>query len=218
MNQRGTLPPAARVASTDGHGRRTASAAARNAPAIVQMLRDVAPSKGRALEIASGTGQHIVQLATALPGLSWQPSDVDPARLTSIAAWAADALLPNLRPACQLDATKAGWAEEHASQDVILLVNLLHLIGDTATQVLISESAKALAPGGIVILYGPFMRSGVLTSAGDRAFHESLREADPDMGYKDDTIVLNKLRAAGLTPTDRVEMPANNLTIIAQKI
>ena len=127
MNQRGTLPPAARVASTDGHGRLTASAAARNAPAIVQMLRDVAPSKGRALEIASGTGQHIVQLATALPGLSWQPSDVDPARLTSIAAWAADALLPNLRPACQLDATKAGWAEEHASQDVILLVNLLHL-------------------------------------------------------------------------------------------
>ena len=62
------------------------------------------------------------------------------------------------------------------------------------------------------------MRSGVLTSAGDRAFHESLREADPDMGYKDDTIVLNKLRAAGLTPMDRVEMPANNLTIMAQKI
>ncbi|HAM90641.1 MAG TPA: methyltransferase, partial [Rhodobacteraceae bacterium] len=85
------------------------------------MLRDVAPATGHALEIASGTGQHIVQLAAALPGLIWQPSDIDPARLASIAAWADDAPLPNLRSACRLDATKVGWAEKHANQDVILL-------------------------------------------------------------------------------------------------
>ena len=217
MNQRGALPSTKREVSTGDNGRLNAPAAVRNADAIVQMLRDVAPATGHALEIASGTGQHIVQLAAALPGLIWQPSDIDPARLASIAAWADDAPLQNLRSACRLDATKVGWAEKHANQDVILLINLLHLISDAATQALIDEIAKALAPGGIIILYGPFMRSGVLTSAGDQAFHARLREADPDLGYKDDRTVLTKLKAAGLTPLDPVEMPANNLTIMAQK-
>ena len=148
MNQRGALPSIKREVSTGDNGRLNAPAAVRNADAIVQMLRDVAPATGHALEIASGTGQHIVQLAAALPGLIWQPSDIDPARLASIAAWADDAPLPNLRSACRLDATKVGWAEKHANQDVILLINLLHLISDAATQALIDEIAKALAPGG----------------------------------------------------------------------
>ena len=99
MNQRGALPPITREVSTGDNGRLNAPAAVRNAEAIVQMLRDVAPATGHALEIASGTGQHIVQLAAALPELIWQPSDIDPARLASIAAWADDAPLPNAAPA-----------------------------------------------------------------------------------------------------------------------
>ena len=108
MNQRCALPPITRKVSTCDNGLLNAPAAVRNADAIVQMLRDVAPATGHALEIASGTGQHIVQLAAALPGLIWQPSDIDPARLASIAAWANDAPLQNLRSACRLDATKVG--------------------------------------------------------------------------------------------------------------
>ena len=216
MNPR-ALPPTASLASAERHGRLNAAAAERNAAAVIRMVRDVVPATGRALEIASGTGQHIVQLAAALPELIWQPSDVDPARLVSIAAWSADSPLANLRPACRLDATAPGWAEAHTAQDVILLVNLLHLISGDEAQTLIDESAKALAFGGIIILYGPFMRSGVLTSAGDLAFHASLRNTNQQLGYKNDMAVLDMLKAARLTSLEPVEMPANNLALMARK-
>ena len=217
MNPR-ALPPTASLASAERHGRLNAAAAERNAAAVIRMVRDVVPATGRALEIASGTGQHIVQLAAALPELIWQPSDVDPARLVSIAAWSADSPLANLRPACRLDATAPGWAEAYTAQDVILLVNLLHLISSDEAQTLIDESAKALVFGGIIILYGPFMRSGVLTSAGDLAFHASLRDTNQQLGYKNDMAVLDMLKAAGLTPLEPVKMPANNMALMARKL
>ncbi|MDG2403683.1 MAG: DUF938 domain-containing protein [Paracoccaceae bacterium] len=46
--------------------------------------------------------------AAALPHIIWQLSDVDPARLDSIAAWLAQTSLPSLRPAYRLDTTAAG--------------------------------------------------------------------------------------------------------------
>ena len=189
----------------------------RNAAAIVQMVGRVAPAKGYTLEIASGTGQHIVQLAAALPNIIWQPSDVDPARLDSIAAWLAQTPLPNLRPACRLDATAAGWAKTHGAQDLILLLNLLHLITAAEAKTLIFEMATALAPGGIAILYEPFMRSGVLTNAADVTFHQHLTETNPELGYKKDAFVLGLLSTAGLSLLPTVVMPANNLTLMAQK-
>ena len=175
------LPANASITHLQG-GRLNAPAAARNAAAIVQMMGPVAPAKGYVLEIASGTGQHIVQLAAALPNIIWQPSDVDPARLDSIAAWLAQTPRPNLRPACRLDATAAGWARTHGAQDLILLVNLLHLITAAEAKTLIFEMATALAPGGIAILYEPFMRSGVLTNAADVTFHQHLTETNPELG------------------------------------
>ena len=210
------LPANASITHLQG-GRLNAPAAARNAAAIVQMMGPVAPAKGYVLEIASGTGQHIVQLAAALPNIIWQPSDVDPARLDSIAAWLAQTPLPNLRPACRLDATAAGWAKTHGAQDLILLVNLLHLITAAEAKTLIFEMATALAPGGIAILYEPFMRSGVLTNAADVTFHQHLTETNPELGYKKDSFVLGLLSTAGLSPLPPVVMPANNLTLMAQK-
>ena len=181
------------------------------------MVGRVAPAKGYTLEIASGTGQHIVQLAAALPNIIWQPSDVDPARLDSIAAWLAQTPLSNLRPACRLDATAAGWAKTHGAQDLILLLNLLHLITAAEAKTLIFEMATALATQGIAILYGPFMLSCVLTSAADVTFHQHLTETNPELGYKNDALVLELLSTAGLTPLNPVVMPANNLALMAQK-
>src|SRR5687767_2661579 len=93
--------------------KRCAPAAERNAGPILAVLRDVLPERGTVLEIASGTGQHAVHMARALPGITWQPTDPDPDARASIAAWVAETGLPNLRPPLPLDVTRE-WPLDHA--------------------------------------------------------------------------------------------------------
>ena len=199
--------------------RLTSAAAQRNEEVILEQLRQVLPEHGIVLEIASGTGQHIVQLAFALPHLIWQPSDADEARVKSIRRWSVDQYqyLTNLKPPCLLDATAEGWAAEYHDQDLILLVNLLHLISTKETKILVEEMSKALTSNGLSIIYGPFMRSGKLTSKSDIQFHQSLINADPDLGYKNDVDMLNLFGEAGLMHLSTENMPANNLAFILQK-
>jgi len=215
MTYRRALPQNASVATPDEAGRLFAPAAARNADAIIALLRHHGPDAGTALEIASGTGQHVAQFATALPEVIWQPSEVDSARRESIAAWTADA--KNVQPALALDATEPGWAAQHHGYDLVLTINLLHLISTAEAQALITEAAQALSPGGVFILYGPFLRDGETTSEGDAQFHHSLTDTDPEIGYKDDFDVIDWLHAAGLELVDVVEMPANNLSFAARR-
>ena len=215
MPRRDSLPENASTAAALGGGKLTAPAAERNAGPIADLVAEFAPESGRALELASGTGQHAVALARRLPGLDWQPSEIDEARLASIRAWAAEAGLPNLRAPVTLDATAPGWAAGQAPRELILVINLLHLISAAECETLISEAARALAPGGVLVIYGPFMRAGELTSEGDRAFHARLTAADPEIGYKDDFDTLDMIVAAGLAPRAVIEMPANNLGLVA---
>ena len=146
------LPETASIANYESDGRLNAPSALRNAEPIVELVREIAIKSGNALEIASGTGQHVVKLAAALPHLDWQPSDVDETRIKSIRCWSDDHHLTNLKPPCLLDATKEGWAAEHHGQDLILLVNLLHLISIEETKILVKEVSKALAPKGVLSL------------------------------------------------------------------
>ena len=217
MVHRQNLPDTASVANYESNGRLNAPSAARNAAPIVELVRKTAIKAGNALEIASGTGQHIVKLASALPHLNWQPSDVDEARIKSIRSWSDDEHLTNLKPPCLLDATAEGWAAEHRDQDLILLVNLLHLISTKETKILVEEISKALVSKGLSIIYGPFMRSGKLTSKSDMEFHQSLINTDPGLGYKNDIDMLNLFGEAGLTHLSTENMPANNLAFILQK-
>lgn len=212
------LPPSASVATPEDGAKLVAPAATRNADALTDLLTDCAPTSGKALEIASGTGQHVTRFAAALPGLFWQPTDVDPARCASIDAYAAEAGLPNLAPATRLDATTPGWAAQHPDQDLIVLINLLHLISTAEVKTLITQAAAALAPQGTLIFYGPFKRAGALTSAGDQRFDAQLRGADPLIGYKDDLDIREWLGNAGLADIRTREMPANNLAFIARKL
>ena len=217
MVHRQNLPDTASVANYESNGRLNAPSAARNAAPIVELVRKTAIKAGNALEIASGTGQHIVKLASVLPHLSWQPSDVDEARIKSIRSWSDDEHLTNLKPPCLLDATAEGWAAEHRDQDLILLVNLLHLISTKETIILVEEMSKALVSKGLSIIYGPFMRSGKLTSKSDMEFHQSLINTDPGLGYKNDIDMLNLFGEAGLMHLSTENMPANNLAFILQK-
>ncbi|MDU9002835.1 DUF938 domain-containing protein [Sedimentitalea todarodis] len=212
-----TVPETASVATPTEGGRLCAPSAERNCQPLCNLLTKVAPEQGAALEIASGTGQHIFAFAACLPGLTWQPTEPDPTRRASIDTYVAEAGLSNLSPARDLDAAVPGWGAAHRGQSLIVLVNLLHLISTAEVQTLIDEAAQALGPGGRFVIYGPFMRAGELTSEGDERFHASLRAMDPEIGYKDDFDVLDIALAAGLTPVDVVEMPANNLALVLEK-
>ena len=142
------LPDTASVAHPGPDGRLYAPSAQRNADAIAALLDAHLPATGRMLELASGTGEHAVAFAARFPGIDWQPSDVAPERLASIDAHVRAAGLPNLRSPRRLDATAPGWAALTDPVDVILLVNLFHLIPTPAAQTLLTEAAAALAPAG----------------------------------------------------------------------
>lgn len=211
------LPPTASVAHQAEGAKLCAPSAERNAPVLTQALASIAPPEGQALELASGTGQHVVAFASALPGLIWQPSEIDATRRASIDDHAAEAALPNLRPALPLDATAPGWGAVHAGQSLIVLINLLHLISAPEARILIGEVAQALAPGGRFALYGPFLRDGHTTSEGDARFHASLIAEDPEIGYKDVAAVRDWMAEAGLTLIETRAMPANNLLLAAER-
>lgn len=217
MPRRLNLPDSASVATPGSDGRLHAPSAARNAGAICALVADHAPAHGTALEIASGTGQHVAALSRHLPDLTWQPSDIDPTRRASIDAWVSDTSAPNVLPAIALDATAPGWAQRHPDNALILLVNLLHLISHGEARTLIGEAAQALRPHGVFVLYGPFLRDGETTSDGDARFHASLHQQDPEIGYKDNWEVIDWLQAHGLELVEVVEMPANNLAFVSRK-
>lgn len=216
MTRRLILPDSP-VDTADEAGRISAPSALRNRDLIRAELQRLAPATGRALEIASGTGEHVIRFAAAMPGLDWQPSDPDPSRRASIAAWVAEAGLGNIRAPLDLNASEAGWAARHGPVEMVVLVNLLHLISEAEAATVLSETAKALAPGGIFALYGPFLRDGEATSDGDAAFDARLRAQDPEIGYKDVIDVCARTVAAGLAHVETVAMPANNLLLVFER-
>ena len=217
MVLRQKLPPTASVVHKTRLGQLHSPAAERNVGDIVRVVCEYSPSSGNALEIASGTGQHIVELAAALPSLIWQPSDVDPDRLASITARSSEKQFANLLPPVNLDVTCTAWADLCPKQNFILLVNLLHLVSDDEVELIISGISQTLSPRGRCIIYGPFMRNGVLTSAGDEDFHRSLIEADPEIGYKDDQWILQLFQKQDLQVVKVVEMLANNLAFVIEQ-
>lgn len=194
--------------------RRHAPATERNRDAIVAVLREELPPSGLALEVASGSGEHIVHFADVFPDLDWQPSDPDPAALESIAAWRAEASLPNLRLPLQLDAS-ADWPIAHA--DAILCINMVHISPWDATSGLLRGAGEALPFGGLLYLYGPYLRDGVETAPSNWAFDASLKARDPRWGIRVMEDVIEAAQTEGLAFDRLVEMPANNLSLLFRR-
>src|SRR5205085_4286000 len=101
----------------------TAPSAERNKEPILDVLRRVLPASGLVLEIGSGTGQHVTHFAKALPGLTWQPTEMDEARHASIAAWIAHEKLPNVEAPLAFDVTRQPWPVRAA--DAIVCANVI---------------------------------------------------------------------------------------------
>jgi SAM-dependent methyltransferase len=195
--------------------RRSAPHVARNAGPIAEVLRDVLPARGLVLEVASGTGEHILHFAREFPKLLWQPSDPEPAALRSIEAWRAESGLFNLLPAVSLDARAADWPVPQA--DAILCINMVHISPWAATVGLLRGAGRLLAEGAPLCLYGPYRRAGVETAPSNEAFDESLKARDPEWGLRDLEAVAAEAEQHGLALEQVVEMPANNISALFRK-
>jgi hypothetical protein len=192
--------------------RQHSPAAERNREPIRQLLVELLPPVGAMLEIASGTGQHAVHFAAALPGWTWQPTDRDADGRDSIAAWAAQAGLGNLNAPLALDVTASDWPIDRC--DAIFCANMIHIAPWAACVGLFAGAARHLRDGGALILYGPFVIDGEPTAPSNHAFDADLRSRNPEWGLRE----LSKVEAVaadnGLALEQRFAMPANNQLVV----
>jgi cyclopropane fatty-acyl-phospholipid synthase-like methyltransferase len=182
---------------TNADAKRYAPATLRNRAAITDVLRELLPAQGTVLEIASGSGEHVVHFAGQFPDLNWQPSDPDPAALASIDAWAADSGLTNIAPPVALDASARQWSVK--AVDAILCINMIHISPWSATQGLMTGAATILPKGAPLYIYGPFRRAGTPTAPSNDAFDASLRSRNPDWGVRELEGVAEIASQAGLS-------------------
>jgi SAM-dependent methyltransferase len=195
--------------------RQHAPAAERNREPILAVLREVLPPSGLVLEIASGTGQHVIHFAAALPQLDWQPSDPDAESRASIAAWTAHSGLANVRAPLELDVERTPWGIDAAQ--ALLCINMVHISPWTATQALFDGARRLLGEGGVLYLYGPYRRDGAHTSPGNDAFDQQLRSRNPAWGVRDMEQVVGLGDAHGFACGEPVAMPANNFSLVFTK-
>lgn len=192
-----------------------APAVARNRDAILEVLRITLPASGTVLEVASGSGEHAVHVAAALPNLTWLPSDPDPAARRSIAAHTRRAGLSNIAAPLDLDATAGRWPVARVA--AIVCINMIHIAPWPATVGLMAGAALALPEEGILFLYGPFLEAGRHSADSNAVFDAALRERNPVWGLRDRADVSAEAAKHGLILSRRVAMPANNLSLIYRR-
>ena len=185
---------------------------ARNRDPILAVLRRVLPEAGLVLELASGSGEQAVYFAQNLPSLSWQPSDIEPRALASIAAHRAAAALPNLLPPRRLDAMAPAWPVERV--DALVALNMIHIAPWSASAGLFAGARRLLDSGGVIYLYGPYRVDGRHTSPSNAAFDDDLRARDPQWGIRDLAEVTALAARHGFALAETVAMPANNLSVV----
>ena len=189
-------------------------AADRNKQPILDVLRQVLPSHGAALEIASGTGQHVAWFAAALPGWTWQPTDFDESSFASIEGYVAQAALTNVRPPLRLDVTAPRWPVGEQMFDAIYCANMLHISPWSTCAGLMAGAARHLAPHGVLLTYGPYLEDDVPTAPGNLQFDISLHARNPAWGIRRLEDVTREAARCDLALRERHAMPANNLLLV----
>ena len=196
-------------------------AAERNRQPILDALRQVLPTQGVALEVASGTGQHVAFFAQGLPGWTWQPSDATPDGFASISAWCAQAGVANVRAPVVLDVLASHWPTDGAAFaqpfDAIFCANMLHIAPWATCAGLVRGAVRHLGPEGSLVTYGPYLEQGVPSAPGNLEFDRSLRARNPAWGIRALEEVAHEAQAVGLRLHTRIAMPANNLLLVFRR-
>jgi SAM-dependent methyltransferase len=196
-------------------GRLVVSSAERNRGPILKVLERVLPKTGLVLEIASGTGQHVVHFAQALKGLSWQPTDMDAGCRRSISGWLATAELANVRQPLDLDVRALPWRVP--TLDAIVCLNLIHIAPWSVATALFAGAGLALRETGLVYLYGPYSVQGRHTALSNAAFDSALRAENPEWGVRDLKEVESLAKDQGFDLAETIEMPSNNFSVLFRK-
>jgi len=193
----------------------SAPAAIRNREPIAAVLAEWLPPTGLILEVASGSGEHAVFFAHVFPRLDWQPTDPDPAAVSSIEAWRADSGLANLREPAILDATASTWPVERA--EAVLNINMVHISPWKAALGLLDGAAQVLSPSGRLILCGPWIVDGIDTAPSNLAFDADLKRRNPAWGLRRVEDFAHEAEARGLMLSDQRAMPANNRMLLFRR-
>jgi len=192
--------------------RRSAPAALRNREPIADVLREWLPSSGLILEIASGSGEHVIHFAERFPALEWQPSDIHPNALGSIAAWRVEAGLANIRPPLPIDAASPEWPIERA--EAVLSINMVHISPWASALGLLDGAARLLSPGAPLILYGPWLKNDIPAAPSNLDFDADLKRRDPQWGLRKVDDFAASAEERGLRLEETRPMPANNLMLL----
>lgn len=185
----------------------------RNRDPILAVLEEYFPGSRRVLEIGSGTGQHAVHFAAAMPQWQWQCSDVAQT-LPGIRQWLDEAALPNTLAPIEFDVAKDDWPSER--YDAVFSANTLHIMSWDEVRSLFAGLPKVLALDARVVVYGPFNDHGQFSSDSNAHFDQSLKARATHMGIRDQSAVDTLARAAGLELIAAIEMPANNRCLVWQ--
>lgn len=197
------------------NGKWSTPSAERNKGPILDVLARVLPRRGLVLEIASGTGQHVLHFAKALSELTWQPSDPDVELRESIALRVREEHRANVNSPIDLDVTKLPWPLQTA--DAVVAINLIHVAPWSATLALFEGAKALLSAGHALFLYGPYRRFGHHTSASNVQFDLDLRAHNSEWGLRDLEAVSDVAAGAGFVLTETVEMPANNFSLVFKR-
>jgi hypothetical protein len=195
--------------------RRSAPAALRNREPIADVLAEWLPAEGLVLEVASGTGEHVIHFARRFPRLAWQPSDLNEDALRSIAAWRDEAGPDNVRAPLAIDVTTHEWPIDRA--DALLSINMVHISPWTAALGLLDGAARLLPQGGPLILYGPWLKDDVDTAPSNLAFDADLKRRDPAWGLRRVEDFAAEADHRGFALVETRPMPANNLMLLFQR-
>jgi SAM-dependent methyltransferase len=209
------LPAALEQRGIGADRRMFSPSAARNSEPILAVLEHVLPTDGVVLEIGSGTGEHAVCFAKAMPSLTWQPSDPDADARASAASWIKFAGLNNVLAPLDIDVSARLWGvEQKARFDAIVSINMIHIAPWAASLGLFAGAGRLLRAGGLLVLYGPFMRNGVHNAPSNAAFDASLKQRNPSWGVRDIADLERLGEAARLGLRETIEMPANNMSLV----
>ena len=193
----------------------TSPAALRNRGPISNILQNSLPKTGTILEIASGSGEHIVHFAQIMPSLTWQPTDLATDALASIQARIDDGGASNIEQPLQLDASTECWPVEQA--DGVIAINMVHISPWSATMGVIKGASKLLSTDQPLVFYGPYRQDGRAFASSNAQFDVDLRQRNPDWGIRKLEDVTALAREAGFTLDRIIDMPANNLTVIFRR-
>ncbi|MGH8505118.1 MAG: DUF938 domain-containing protein [Stenotrophobium sp.] len=191
------------------------AACERNREPILAVLREYFSDRRRVLEIGSGTGQHAVHFAAALPQLVWQTADRAQYH-DGIRAWVADSGLPNVLPPLLLDANQPHW--DIGRYDAVYSANTLHIMSWQEVQRMFAHLPRVMTASAKLVVYGPFNDNGKFSSDSNAAFEQTLKSWGAHMGIRDAGAVDALAKAVGLELLEDRAMPANNRCRVWQRV